>query len=130
MITAVLDHYIIHMQLEILHEPPGKSVVSSRKLKNISLEQFRLDLCEHLNNAQMSELNDAGELAGIYNNILTRAIDDHAPITTRSVTTRPPSPWFNEDIRHMKQEKRACREGNADLQASWFSRFCCEQANI
>ena len=71
----------------------------------------------------MSELNDAGELAGIYNNILTRAIDDHAPITTRSVTTRPPSPWFNEDIRHMKQEKRRAeramrtskRAGSADF---------------
>ena len=70
----------------------------------------------------MSELNDVGELEGIYNNILTRAIDDHAPITTRSVPTRPPSPWFNEDIRHMKQEKRrAERVKHQDSISIYFS---------
>ena len=102
--SSLLDHNIIQMQLECLYQPPSSQVVTSRKLRKISVEQFRNDLSNNLGGTDFS--SDVNALATTYNRALSQTLDTHAPLVTRSVPTRPSCPWFNDELRSMKQEKR------------------------
>ena len=46
------------------------------------------------------------QLVTSYNENLAAIVDRHAPLCTRTITLRPGSPWYNEEIRDLKHEKR------------------------
>ena len=50
-----------------------------------------------------TNLND---LVKCYNSTLSAAIDRHAPLVTKFITVRPLVPWFSEDIRESRRERR------------------------
>ena len=103
--SSLLNHNIIQMQLECLYQTPSSQVVTSRKLRNISVEQFRNNLSNNLDGPNFSNTSDVNALATTYNRALSQTLDTHAPLVTRSVPTRPPCPSFNDELRCMKQEK-------------------------
>ena len=41
-----------------------------------------------------------------YGTILSRLINNYAPIKTKRVTTRPQVPWYNEEIALAKRQRR------------------------
>ena len=45
-------------------------------------------------------------MAKCYNSTLKVVLDKHAPLITRSVKERPRVPWFNEEIKTAKRERR------------------------
>ena len=49
---------------------------------------------------------DVDALTDQYNNILSDLIDKHAPERSRSITLRPNAPWYNDDLRLLKRQKR------------------------
>lgn len=46
------------------------------------------------------------QLVECYNKTLSQALDRHAPICTKSVKSRPPVTWFNEESKEARREKR------------------------
>ena len=42
----------------------------------------------------------------MYNETIGAIIDKHAPLTTRTVTVRPHTPWYNDSIRSQKCVRR------------------------
>ena len=46
------------------------------------------------------------DLAKCYNSTLKDILDKHAPLITRSIKERPRVPWFNEEIKMAKRERR------------------------
>ena len=46
------------------------------------------------------------DLAKCYNSTLKVVLDKHAPLITRSIKERPRVPWFNEEIKTAKRERR------------------------
>ena len=46
------------------------------------------------------------DLVKYYNGTLKVVLDKHAPLITRSVKERPRVPWFNEEIKMAKRERR------------------------
>ena len=46
------------------------------------------------------------DLAKCYNSTLKVVLDKHAPLVTRSIKERPRVPWFNEEIKMAKRERR------------------------
>ena len=78
--------------------------MSYRKLKDINLSQFKQDIAtSSLVTAPKSAIED---LVDQYNNVLTDILDKHAPIKTKLKTARPITPWYNEEIRKAKAERR------------------------
>ena len=49
---------------------------------------------------------DPDFLTSQYNDVLQLLMDKHAPVRTRTITLRPYTPWFNENLRNLKRQKR------------------------
>ena len=45
-------------------------------------------------------------LAEQYHDTLSSILDQHAPLITKTIRVRPNTPWFNEDIKQAKSERR------------------------
>ena len=54
---------------------------------------------------QNSECN-VTTLVEQYNSVLTRIMDNHAPMQTKEVQVRPRPPWFNTSILDAKRKRR------------------------
>jgi hypothetical protein len=50
--------------------------------------------------------NDLDELVACYNNTLKAHFDKYALLKTKTITVRPRVPWFNEQLRKAKRERR------------------------
>lgn len=46
------------------------------------------------------------ELVSCYNQELGTLLDQHAPEQTRSITLHPNTPWYTDELRMAKREKR------------------------
>ena len=42
----------------------------------------------------------------LYDSVLRHILDTHAPLISREITCRPNAPWYNEELRRVKQELR------------------------
>ena len=50
--------------------------------------------------------SDIGKLTEEYNLVLTSILDKHAPAKERTITLKTESPWYTEEIRIAKRERR------------------------
>ena len=78
--------------------------MSNRKIKDIDREKLQVDLL-------FSELcqntpDTLDELVNSYSTTLAQALDRHAPLRTNVIRSRPLVPWFNEEIKAARREKR------------------------
>ena len=49
---------------------------------------------------------DLNELVNCYNKTLNSILDQYAPLKTKTVTKRPIVPWFNEQVKAAKRQRR------------------------
>ena len=65
-------------------------------------------LCDELSTTSLcTDSPDAlNDLVKCYNSTLSAALDRHAPLVTKFITVRPLVPWFSEDIRESRRERR------------------------
>ena len=98
------DHITVLCDLELGKQPPKVKQVSNRKIKDIDREKLQVDLLssELCQNTPVS----LDELVNSYNTTLAQALDRHAPLRTRVIRSRPLVPWFNEEIKAARREKR------------------------
>ena len=99
------DHMPVYCKLQVPKPVFKRSKITFRKIKSIDrgvlLEELsRTDLCTNLHSY------DLDGLVNEYNNTLKVALDRHAPIITKTVTKRPSVPWFNDEVKSAKKEKR------------------------
>ncbi|KAL7860169.1 hypothetical protein SRHO_G00153160 [Serrasalmus rhombeus] len=59
---------------------------------------------KNLLHADLPSVNDAVDF---YNKSLSRILDLHAPVKTRTVTFSRSAPWFTDELREMKAARRA-----------------------
>ena len=53
-----------------------------------------------------NSLDTLYELVECYNTTLAQALDRHAPLRTKVISSRPLVPWFNEEVKVARGEKR------------------------
>ena len=98
------DHITVLCDLELGKPPPKVKQVSDRKIKDIDREKLQVDLLSsELCQNTPDTLND---LVNSYNTTLAQALDRHAPLRTKVIRSRPLVPWFNEEIKAARREKR------------------------
>lgn len=78
--------------------------ISYRKLKLLDGEAFQGSIRDSLSGLENSD--DLCKLVGDYSQVLTAALDRHAPIKTRVITERPRPPWYTEEIAEAKKARR------------------------
>ncbi|XP_061194315.1 uncharacterized protein LOC133202489 [Saccostrea echinata] len=102
--NAAGDHFAVHAYLQIAKPPKERKTVTFRRMKQLDNEKFRIDLDSSL---VLCDKNDSLEnLVTSYDHKLRAVLNKHAPEETRTITLRPNTPWYTEDLRTAKREKR------------------------
>ena len=98
------DHAAVICKLSVAKPPLRINHVEYWKLKSIDITKLK----EDIRNSQLYKdpPNDLNMLLDCYNTTLRSLLDDHAPVCSRHVSTRPRPPWFNEDIIQARRDRR------------------------
>ena len=98
------DHMPVFCELDLGKVFFTKSNVSYRNLSAINLDALRdlsnSDLCKN------TDLSDIHELAKCYSETLESVINRHAPLRTKTIVARSHVPWFNNEVKSVKRERR------------------------
>ena len=78
--------------------------LSYRKIKLVNVDSLNDDLA----NSELCKNppDDLEELLLSYNKTLIAVLDKHAPVKTRTIVMRPQVPWYTDEIRQAKRERR------------------------
>ncbi|XP_072020366.1 uncharacterized protein [Amphiura filiformis] len=106
------DHAAVLCSLDIVRPETTKMEIRIRKLRDIDLNTFRNDILQ--SSLYTSPSPDLDKLIAQYENVLLKLKDKHAPLITRTVKCRPNAPWYNEQLRDLKQKLRR-------LERRWLS---------
>ena len=100
------DHYVV--EFEISKERPAKqSIVSTtRKYRTIDMDSFKTDLINEFSNLEINATSNVNTVYDKFEEIILKVINSHAPPITRVRTTRPLSPWYNDEIRDARRVRR------------------------
>ena len=49
------------------------------------------------------------DLVSCYNSTLASTLDRHAPLITKTIPARPLIPWFNDDIKEVRRQRRRAK---------------------
>ena len=126
------DHMPVHCQLTISKPSLRKTQIAFRKMKSISVNT----LCEELLSSDLYtnvDTYDLNELVKCYDNTLKSALDRHAPVIKKTITKRPTVPWFTNEVKSAKRDRRRCLDVllpiltkmiNLSLQTGCFPEEC------
>ena len=89
-------HSAIHCTLRLTKPPNTQATTTTRSYKRISTAALYEDIRSLLVLKHMSDMNYVVET---YSETIEAIVDKHAPLTTRTVTVRPRTPWYNDNIR-------------------------------
>ena len=112
------DHAAVICKLSVAKPPLRIKHAEYRKLKSIDITKLK----EDIRNSQLYQdpPNDLNMLLHCYNTTLRSLLDDHAPVCSRHVSTRPRPPWFIY-VRLVGTEL----EGREKMEGKWSpSRSC------
>eukprot|EP00057_Strongylocentrotus_purpuratus_P013391 XP_011667865.1 PREDICTED: uncharacterized protein LOC105439979 [Strongylocentrotus purpuratus] len=98
------DHNAIVCTLNFTRPPSTKKLIKCRKLKDIDVEHLIADVRSSL--SDLPGVTCPSDLAEQYNHVMEDLLDNHAPEKTVLISVRPNAPWYNEDVREAKREKR------------------------
>ena len=117
--TLFSDHATVFCRLKAARPQSTVKRVEFRKLKSIETDRFTEDI--RTSTLCQNPPDDLDTLVDCYNNTLLSVLNKHAPVQSRKITIRTRAPWFNEEIKQAKREKRKAERRwrstrlNADL---------------
>ena len=97
------DHCIIEWKFQVSHKIREKMQTSRRHLNNIDEKKFKEDLKKSL------EIDAGKTLQQNYNNYMeaiTKTMNKHAPLITKTKTKKDHNPWFEKDSQRLKTQWR------------------------
>ena len=104
------DHGSVVCKLLVSKPVVKAKKVTYRKLRSVDLNCLKSDLATSSlcrdDHSNLLVPRDIDNLVNDYNTTLSSVIDHHAPLMTKTVTTRPKVPWFNEEIAVAKRQRR------------------------
>jgi len=101
---VISDHTPLTFSAYARKATATKQTITYRKTTKIEIEQFKSDI--EKSDLILSPSNDLTELVTQYNSTLKTLIEKHAPLTTKVIKIKPNSPWFNNDIKQAKVQRR------------------------
>jgi hypothetical protein len=103
-VHSVSDHFPIYCTLQLRVPKAESRWVSYRAFKKVDQTEFSADVLRAftLNN----DADSPDSLADRYNEAMSRVVDKHAPLKVASVPVRYCAEWYNDSLRHAKQERR------------------------
>ena len=100
----LLDHCFVDMIMKAGIDPPPAKQITYRKLKNINLSNFNIDILHEINEFGTMPLD---QWVDYYNNTLKEILDRHAPEKTKTLRVSHQQLWFMDKIKHEIMLRRA-----------------------
>ena len=100
----ISDHSSVFFCLSLAKPPLPTQEIHYRKLKGINMDNFKADIVK--SGLPEMQHEDVDILVETYNSTLTKILDQHAPLKSRTVTIHPNAPWMTDGIKEVKREKR------------------------
>ena len=98
------DHASVFCKLHSIKPSFSTRTLSFRKFKSVDVDSLNDDLAK--SDLCKNPPDDIEELVISYNKTLKAVLDKHAPVKTRIIVVRPRVPWYTDEIRHAKRERR------------------------
>ena len=95
----ISDHYIVKCNLNVKRLEITRKVLSYCKLKDINIQNM-------INSVSINYGDDLDGLVDQFDNALSMALDEVAPIQTKLQTARKSIPWFTDEVKECKQFMR------------------------
>ena len=94
------DHFVVLSELEFLIDQSVLKKMSFRRINKIDLDNLKSDI---LNSDLKTKLEkELLKLCKQYDTILQTILNKHAPLLTKTVSERPPTPWMTQEILEAK----------------------------
>ena len=102
--SFISDHCFIRTVTSLIKSESHSKQITFRRINNINLTNFKSD-------SQASELfklngKSVHEKAATYDQVLAEILDAHAPMVSKTIKIKNESPWYNNELRTIKIQKR------------------------
>ncbi|KAK2169189.1 hypothetical protein LSH36_12g34021 [Paralvinella palmiformis] len=104
--SMLSDHFLVDINVSLQKQSVSAKVISYRRYKSIDKEAFLADL--RVSSLVMDPPDDVDHLVDLYDNTLRDIVDQHAPLRTKEMPSRPMLPWYNKNIQAAKRHRRYC----------------------
>ena len=99
------DHYGVVGSLNFPKPHCTTKTTQRRDLKPLEQTQWSNEVAELLD---CNLLSDVDAMTDRFNTILRDTLNKHTPEKSHFIRLRPNSPWFSDDLRKLKRERRLC----------------------
>lgn len=96
------DHRGVLCDITYKSKKVNHELITFRKIRQINAAEFGNDV----NNSIQQLPQDCDSLVEFYTDTMNNLIDKHAPLLTKTMTTRKPKPWYNDEIHRERQIRR------------------------
>ena len=95
-VDGISDHLTVISEIDVAKPKLTKTTISFRKLNKIDLSAFR----SNISNSDLIQKpeKDISALCCQYDTVLTSIIDKHAPMCTKNMSVKPPTPWMTPEL--------------------------------
>ena len=102
--SIVKDHAIVACTFQIRKPKRSRKQITSRKYRLIDPLALQEDIASSaLITSSVTNINDVVKQ---YNDTLSSLLDQHAPLSTKTVVPRVQQPWFSDLLYQHKRERR------------------------
>ena len=106
----ISDHAFVACKLDIPIPTGASKTITYRKFCQVDTVEFRKDIEESclakVNDTSCEDAVALEALASQYNATLQEIADKHAPELTKTIKLKPALPWFSDDLKALKQQRR------------------------
>ena len=100
----ISDHAFIRVSTVFPKPEVQVKKISFRKIKDINIDNFKADILSS-EIMCMKEMS-VHQKARLYDTVLSNIIDEHAPVIVKEIKVKEGSPWYSQNLRKLKKEKR------------------------
>lgn len=102
--SFISDHSFIIARTSLDKPNTSSKTISYRKIKDISIEDFKSDL-SHTRLCQ-NPPEDLDELVDYYDEDISTILEKHAPLITKDIKLRAKSDWYTPELGELKLAKK------------------------
>lgn len=120
------DHKGITSLIHLSKPPKQRKTVTFRKFRKIDICEFELDIAASLTTSSDGPCLD--DLVDLYYEGVLSTVQKHAPMQTKTITLRPNTQWYSEELHTAKREKRKAervwRRTNLEIHRQIYREKC------
>ena len=97
---TISDHLAVISEIDCCKTKWNKEKISFRKINKFDYESFHSDIFS--SDLIKKPVKDLSALCQQYDSVVSSILDKHAPVSTKTLPRKPPTPWMTPEIMKAK----------------------------